>query len=393
MRASTGSSDGMKIFGRLESLAALQIGIHHFPDDGSGANNRDLHDDIVETFGVQARQAGHLRAAFDLKHADRVRLLQRGIDGGIVRRQMAEIDFFAIVLANDLQRIFQHGHHSQAEQIHFHDAHVGAIFLVPLHDHAAGHGGRLERHHGIQLPLAHHHAAGMLSEMARQILHGLAQLEKLANPRMPKVEARVAELALERVAGIPVFPRSHEGGQAIERFRIKRQRLADFACRRAPAIGDDVGGHGRAQFSVAFVDILNGALALVAAGEIEVDVRPLAALFGEKSLEEQIHSHGIDRGDAQRVADGAIGRGAAPLHQNIFLAAEANDVPDDQEIAGEIEFFDQGQFAVDLPPRALVIRAVAENHAFVRALAKKFHLRPAAGNRIVGKLVAEIVQA
>ena len=101
---------------------------------------------------------------------------------------------------------------------------------------------------------------------------------------------------------------------------------------------------------------MNGALALIAAREIEVDVRPFAALFGEKPLEEQIHAHRIDRGDAQRVADGAIGRRAAALHQNIFFAAEADDVPDDQEIAGEIEFFDQREFAVDLSARAFVAR-------------------------------------
>ena len=229
--------------------------------------------------------------------------------------------------------------------------------------------------------------------MARQILHSFAKLEKFPNAPMLEVETRVAELAGQRVAGVSVFPRSHEGGQAIERFRIERQGLADFACGRAAAIADDVRGHGRTQFSIAFVDILNGALPLVAAREVEVNVRPLAALFGQKSFEEKIHSHGIHRGDAERVANGAIGRGAAPLHQNIFFAAKADNVPDDQKVAGEVEFFDQGELAVNLTPRAFVARAVAENHSFVRALAKEFHLRPAAGNRIGGKLIAEVVQA
>ena len=153
-----------------------------------------------------------------------------------------------------------------------------------------------------------------------------------------------------------VFPGADEAGEAIQGFRIERQSLADFARGRAAAIGDDVGGHGRAQFSVAFVDILNGALALVAAGQIEIDVRPFAALFGEESFEEKIHADGIDRGDAERVADGAVGGRAAPLHENILLAAEADDVPDDQKIAGEIELFDQGEFAFDLAPRAFVVR-------------------------------------
>ena len=190
-----------------------------------------------------------------------------------------------------------------------------------------------------------------------------------------KIEAGVAELAVERVGRIFVFPRAHQAGKAIQRFRIERKRLADFARRRAAAIGDHVGGHGRAQFPVALVDVLNGALALIAAGKIEIDVRPFAALFGKKPLEEQVHADRIDGGDAQRVADRAVGRRAASLHQNIVLAAEANDVPDDQEIAGEVEFFDQRQFALDLLAGALVFRAVARNHAFLRALAKELHLR------------------
>ena len=85
---------------------------------------------------------------------------------------MRQVDFFVIVVANEFDGIFEHGHHAEAEQIDFDDAHVGAIFFVPLHDDAAGHGGGLERDDGIELSLADDHAAGVLAEMARHILHG-----------------------------------------------------------------------------------------------------------------------------------------------------------------------------------------------------------------------------
>ena len=114
------------------------------------------------------------------------------------------------------------------------------------------------------------------------------------------------------------------------------------------AIGDDVGGHGGAELAVALVDILNGFFALVAAGQIEIDVGPFAALFGKEALEEQVHADGIDGGDAERIADGAVGGRAASLHENVLLAAEADDVPDDQEIAGELELLDERQFFFDL---------------------------------------------
>ena len=45
----------------------------------------------------------------------------------------------------------------------------------------------------------------------------------------------------------------------------------------------------------------------------------------------------IDGGDAERVADGAVGGRAAALHEDAALAAEADDVPDDQEVAREVE--------------------------------------------------------
>ena len=74
--------------------------------------------------------------------------------------------------------------------------------------------------------------------------------------------------------------------------------------------------------AVALVDILNGTFTLVAAGQIEIDVGPFAALFGKKSFEEQFHAHGIDRRDAQRITDGAVGGRAAPLHEDIVLSRQ-----------------------------------------------------------------------
>ena len=81
--------------------------------------------------------------------------------------------------------------------------------------------------------------------------------------------------------------------------------------------------------------------ALIAAGQIDIDVGPFAALFGEEALEEQIHADGVDGSDPQRIADGAVGGGTAALAEDAFLAAEAHDIPDDQEIAAESELLDE----------------------------------------------------
>ena len=165
----------MRIRDFFSPLAALQEWIHHLPDDGAGTNDGDLHHHIVEAHGTQSRKAGHLSAAFYLEHPHGIGLLERGIHLPIVGWKMRKIDFFVVVIANEFDGIFEHGHHAEPEEIDFDDAHVGAIFFIPLHDDAAGHGSRLERNNGIKLSLADDHAARVLAEMARQVLHGEAE--------------------------------------------------------------------------------------------------------------------------------------------------------------------------------------------------------------------------
>ena len=157
-----------------------------------------------------------------------------------------------------------------------------------------------------------------------------------------QIEPGIAKLALERVVRILAIPRwPTRLDKPSERLVVEAQRLAHFARRRPAAISDDVGGHRRAELSVALINVLNDALALIAAGQIEIDVRPFAAFFGEKALEQQFHADRIDRRYSKRITDGAVGRRAAALHQNVLLAAELDDVPDDQEITCELELLDQ----------------------------------------------------
>src|SRR5690242_8103531 len=96
-----------------------------------------------------------------------------------------------------------------------------------------------------------------------------------------------------------------QAGETAERFLVEVQCLTDFARRRAPTISDAVGRHGRAEFAVALVDVLNCLLAFVATRQIEIDVGPLAALLGKKSLEQEFHADGIDGGYPERITDRA----------------------------------------------------------------------------------------
>ena len=57
---------------------------------------------------------------------------------------------------------------------------------------------------------------------------------------------------------------------------------------------------------------------------------------------------GIDRGDAEAIADGAVGRRAASLAEDSFCAAgKGDDVVHGQEVARVIEPGDEREFLAD----------------------------------------------
>ena len=195
----------------------------------------------------------------------------------------------------------------------------------------------------------------------------------------------------ERLVGIDVFELVHHLGETIDLPFVEIERLADFARRALAAIGDDVRGHRRAVLAVFLVDVLDHRLAAIAARQIEIDIGPLAALFGEEALEQQLHADRIDGGDAEAVAHGAVGRRAAALHEDVLLPAEIDDVPDDQEVAGELELLDQIELARDLRAGAIVKRAIAVARADLGDLAQERDLGLAVGDRIFRKAIAEVL--
>src|SRR6185312_5084404 len=160
-------------------LPAFQKGIHHLADDRSWPNDRHLNHDVVKNSWTIARQRGHLRTAFYLKKADSIGALQRFIYRPIILRKLGQIDLVSIMLWDQLNAVFKHGHHTEAQQIDFDEFHIGTVVFVPLHHHTSGHACRLKRNHGAELSLAYDHAARMLAEMARKILDAQCKIEKL----------------------------------------------------------------------------------------------------------------------------------------------------------------------------------------------------------------------
>src|SRR4051794_36638178 len=126
------------------------------------------------------------------------------------------------------------------------------------------------------------------------------------------------------------------------------QRLADLTRRATPAIRDHIRRHGGAMFAVAAIDFLDDLLTPLAAGQIEIDVGPAFAALVQEALEDEMITHRIDRRDTEAIADDAVRRAAATLHHDVVLAAEIDDVPDDEEVTGEPEPRDEREFEFEL---------------------------------------------
>src|SRR5215213_3817135 len=175
----------------------------------------------------------------------------------------------------------------------------------------------------------------------------------------------------ERVGRIDELEMVHRLGEPIDLGGIDRQRLPHLARSAPAAVRDDIGGHRSAELAVSLVHILDRALTPVAARQVEIDVGPLAALLGEKALEEQVHADRIDGCDPEAVADGAVRRRPPALDEDVVLPAEIDDVPDNQEVAGEIELLDQVQLTGDLRAGAIVIRTIPVARSYMRQAAQE----------------------
>ena len=288
--------------------------------------------------------------------------------------------------------VLNDGHHPESEEIDFHDPHVGAVVLVPLHHDAARHAGVLERDDRIEASLTDHHAARVLAQMPRQILHLLPQLREETHAVRVHVESDRGQVACQRGVGrrVDELEVIHRLREPIDLWRLETKRLPHFSRRTPAAIRNDIGGHRGAELSVFLVDVLNHLFAAVAARQIEINIGPLAAFLREKALEEQVHADGVHCRNAKAVADGAVGGRPASLHEDVVLTAVVHDVPHDQEVAGELELLDHVQLARDLRTGLVVVRPIPIACAKVGHATQERRLCLTGRHRVLRKAIAQV---
>jgi hypothetical protein len=119
--------------------------------------------------------------------------------------------------------------------------------------------------------------------------------------------------------------------------------------------------------------------------DVEVDVGGTVALGREEPLEQQAERDSVGLGDAERVADRAVGRAPPTLAVDVVAMAEVDDVDEQEEVAGEAELLDHVELVRDLAHRLrvlLVARRVADGRATGGELAQPGHLG-VAGRHVV----------
>ena len=201
-----------------------------------------------------------------------------------------------------------------------------------------------------------------------------------------------AEMLIEGVVGVDELVTGKQLRQAIRLRRGESQHLAHLAHRAPWPVGDHVGGHACAVRAVACVYVLQDLLSAIPRGQIQVDVWPLAPLLVEKAFKQKLVTNGVDRRDAERVADQTIGRRASSLHQDSPRAALAHDVPHDQEIPFELELVDDAEFMLHLMPDPGRDPSVALAGTRLRERAKLAYQRLAVFEREVGKAVIQVLE-
>ena len=290
---------------------------------------------------------------------------------------------------DQIEALADGGQHAERQHVDLEHAERVDVVLVPFEEGAIRHGAVVDRHGLVEALAREHEAAHVLGEVAREAKQRVGERDRLADGRVGGVEPRLAHV---RLGELVVARAPHQAGQRRRHVLLQAQRLAHLAHGHARAVVDDGRADGGTLAAVAGIEVLDHLLAPLVL-EIDVDVGRLAPVGRDEALEQQVDAGGIDAGDAEAVAHGAVGGRAAALAEDLLLAGVAHDVVDGEEIARVVEPGDEGQLL--LQQRAHLLRhaiGVACGGAFpgqrlevgLRGLARR--------HRLLGVFVAQLLQ-
>ena len=356
----------------LASELAANEGVDGATLDGSGADERDLHDEVVEPPRLQPRQQPHLRARLDLEHPDRVGPAQHVVDGLLLLGDRRELPFLTRRLADEIEAVLQGRQHPESQEVELDEPHPGGVVFVPLDDRAVLHARVLDRHDLADGPVGQHHSAGVDAEMAGRLQQLGRVLEHLIGDVVAGARLEVGAPALDLLGPGILLP-----GRMAERLRHVAHGVLG-------AVLDDVRDLGSPLAAVLRVDPLDDLFAPIGI-EVDVDIGLFVAQRRQEALERQVVGDRVDGRDVEQVADGAVGGGAAPLTQDAAAPRLLHDAVDDQEVAREVLHLDDSELALDARLMLGLEVGVLARHRLPHESPQPRHRRVPLGDLLLGK--------
>ena len=314
--------------------------MHHAALNGAGAHNRHLDHQIIEFTRQHSGQKIHLRPAFHLKHANRIRPAQHIVNNRVFLWHRFQRQARATLLCDQIKAFADAGQHPQRQNIHLQEAQRINIVLVPFNHRAPFHRGVFNRAHLIQPPLGDDKAADMLRQMARKADDFADQLQGQRQAAIRRVQPDFAQFGRVRGRGgpAPALPRNHR-----QHILTKAHDLAHLADGGARSEMNDRRRQPRPVAAIFGIDMLDHLFAAFMF-KIHVNIGRLAACFGHEAFKHHRDYIRCHLGNAQRIADHRIGRRPPPLAQDALRAGKFHDVIHRQEIGGKAKGFDNAQF-------------------------------------------------
>ncbi len=332
---------------RLLAVASPQVGVHHAAGDGAGTHDAHLDDDIVVACRTEPWKHRHLCPAFKLEDSHRIARGDHGIGGRVSGRNCRHGELRAALFPEQPEAVIQVRQGAKAEQIDLEQIHGFNIVLVPLNHRAAGHCRVFDRDDMAHRLAAEHETSGVDREVTREVADLPAELREQRDGPGGGVEPRLGERRIEVAVTVGDQAREPVGGG-----RRYVEHLSHIAHGGLEPVADDVCNHGGMGTAVLVVHVLDDLFAAVVL-YVQIDVGRLGAFAGEKALEQQLHSHRINGGDAEAEADRRVRRRAPALAENALPPAELDDLPHRQEVAAIVEIADDGELFLELSPDAL----------------------------------------
>jgi MFS family permease len=120
-------------------------------------------------------------------------------------------------------------------------------------------------------------------------------------------------------------------GYAVDDLEVDAERFSGLAQCAARAIGRHCGSYRGTVATILFINVLDNLFAALVL-EVDVNVRWLAALFADESLEEHVTARGVHFGHPEAVADSRVRGRTSALAKNVFATGEPNNVVHREEV-------------------------------------------------------------